>query len=267
MRRSRNDKPIIANNQRTAALRKGGRNADRSQSDPRLKTIAKVATVLDHESRNLLGALKTCLQVLRRNQQLSDDDRELLEIIDSGANRLNEIVGQFSAFRESLQPRFTEVKLHALIEQTAAALKRDERCAPAIVIEQRFDPAIDGITADGEQLRQILWQLLLNAAQAMGAGGTLRLRTRRAGAKVVIGVSDTGPGIRPALRRQIFDPLFSTKTRGAGLGLAIVKRFVERHGGRIAVARADGQGARFTIRLPIARKVEPAVVADKGFKS
>ena len=102
--------------------RAAGNAADRSTRDPSLDMIAKVATVLDHESRNLLGALKTCLQVLRRNPHLSADDNELLAIIESGSNRLGEIVGQFSAFKESQQPRFAAVKLHPLIEQTAAAL-------------------------------------------------------------------------------------------------------------------------------------------------
>jgi signal transduction histidine kinase len=266
MRPPRTDKLGTGNNRRKPPIRTGGRIAQRSQSDPRLDTIAKVATVLDHESRNLLGALKTCMQVLRRNPQLSADDKELLEIIDSGANRLGEIVGQFSAFKGSVQPRFAEVKLHLLIEQTMAALKRDERCAQAIMIERKFDSAIDGISADGAQLRQILWQLFLNAAQAMGAQGTLTVRTKRAGGEVIIGVSDTGPGIPPEARRRIYEPLYSTKTRGAGLGLTIVKRFVEQHGGRIAAQSDDGKGSSFTIRLPIEPTIEQAGLAGKRFK-
>lgn len=264
MRRRQNDKVGKGNNRRTLPRRNDGRTAKRSQSDLRLDTIAKVATVLDHESRNLIGALKTCLQVLRRNPHLSADDNELLEIIESGANRLGEIVEQFAAFKESAQPRFVEVKVHPLIEQTAAALKRDERCANAIVIEQSFDPAVDGVVADGAELRQILWHLFLNAAQAMGAQGTLTVRTKRASAEVIIGVSDTGPGIAPGVRRHIYDPLYSTKTRGAGLGLAIVKRFVEQHGGRITAE--SGKGARFTIRLPIEQKFKQSALAGARSK-
>ncbi|MGH7888228.1 MAG: two-component system sensor histidine kinase NtrB [Candidatus Binatia bacterium] len=267
MKRPLSDKLATAKNSRTPPIREVGRIADRLQSDPRLDTIAKVATVLDHESRNLLGALKTCVQILRRNPQLSTDDREILEVIESGSNRLGEIVGQFSAFKESQQPCFAAVKLHPLIEQTAAALKRDERCAQAIVIERSFDSAIDAVTADGAELRQILWQLFLNAAQAMGAAGTLTLQTERAGAEIIIRVKDTGPGIPPSLRRLIYEPFYSTKTRGAGLGLAIVKRFVEQHGGGIAVESDHGKGASFTIRLPIEQKIEPAALAGTRSKN
>lgn len=253
---------------RTAAKTAGLKNpAWQQREQVRLDTLGSVAAVLSHESRNLLGALGTCVQVLRRNPHLSADDSELLDIVQAGANRLSEIVGQFAMFRRAQPADFAALDPHELIDQTLTKLRQDDRCSPLIAIERQFDPAIDGISVDATQLRQILWQLFLNAAQAMGAQGTLTVRTERTGREILIQVSDTGPGIPPEVRRRIFEPLYSTKTRGAGLGLTIVKRFVEQHGGRIAVASADGKGTSFTIRLPIEQMIKQSAPADARFKN
>ena len=220
----------------------------------KLDTLGAVAAVFAHESRNLLGALGTCVQVLRRNPNLTSDDAELLDIIQSGANRLNEIVGQFSVFRSGKALRINEVKLHEIIDATLAALQRDERYSSSIVVRRRFDASPISIKADGERLGQALWHLLLNAAQAMRDRGQLDVQTRQIGRKVEISVHDSGPGIPANVMPRIFEPLFSTKTRGAGLGLAIARRIVEEHGGTITAQSEAGKGARFIVRLPVGSK-------------
>lgn len=218
----------------------------------RLDTIGQVAAVLSHESRNLLGALGTCVQVLRRNPHLSADDNELLDIVQSGAHRLSEVVEQFVIFRRPTPPRLNAVYLHELIEVTLDRLHQDERCSAEIVIERRFDPNIESITADAEGLRRAFWELCLNGAQAIGRRGLLSVETRRAGEKVFITVRDSGPGIDAGLKRNIFEPLFTTKTRATGLGLAIVNRIVEQHRGAVGFESQPGKGASFTISLPSA---------------
>ncbi len=220
----------------------------------RLDTIGVVAAVLGHESRNLLGALDTCVQLLRKNSQITDDDAELLDIIQSGSRRLNEIVSEFSAFGRPPAPKFEEVELGELIEQTLALLQRDERCSSSIVMRPQFDPSLRYVKADREQMRLLLWNLTLNAVQAMGDQGQLDVETHRNGRKIKILIRDTGPGIpRDALPR-IFEPLYSTKSRGIGLGLSIARSIVEAHGGRIAVESENGKGASFILRLPIEPK-------------
>jgi len=96
--------------------------------------------------------------------------------------------------------------------------------------------------------------LCMNAVQAMTEGGTLTVRTRRRGEMAIVEVADTGPGIHPAHIDRIWDPFFTTKPvgKGTGLGLSITQRVVSRHGGRIQVESTLGQGARFTVELPIA---------------
>ena len=216
----------------------------------KLDTLGEVAAVLAHESRNLLGALQTCVQVLRRNPQLTSDDAELLDIIRSGANRLAEIVGQFSVFRGGDAPQMKEVNVRELIEITLASLRRDERCSSSIVVRRRFESSLRSIMGDQARLGQVLWHLFLNAAQAMGERGQLEVQTRSVGREIEISVGDSGPGIPANVMPHIFEPLFSTKTRGAGLGLTIARRFVENHGGTIRVESEPGKGARFILRLP-----------------
>lgn len=215
----------------------------------RLDTIGKVAAVLSHESRNLLGALGTCAQVLRRNPHLTADDIELLDIMQSGANRLIEIVAQFAIFRRA-NPTLSTVNLPDIVEETLARLRQDERCSAQIAIERWFDSTIKLVRADAEGLRRVLWELCLNGAQAIGQKGTLVIETRRAGQTILIIVSDSGPGVEASLAQAIFEPLFTTRTRATGLGLSIVKRIVEEHGGTVSVESESRKGARFAVTLP-----------------
>ena len=222
-----------------------------------IETIGAVAAVLDHESRNLLGALGTCVQILRRSPHITQDDKELLDIIQTGSQRLNEIVSQFSAFGHPKSPNFEEVELHKLIEETFVLLQRDERCSSSIVIRRQFDPSLYNIKADRDQLGQVFWNLFLNAVQAMGDQGQLRVETRRVGREIEILVQDTGPGIPAAVLPNIFEPLYSTKSDGMGLGLAIVRRTLEELGGHITVHSEHGTETRFMMLLPVAPKDFP----------
>jgi len=225
----------------------------------RLDTIGKVAAVLSHESRNLLGALGTCVQVLRRNPHLTADDLEMLDILQSGGRRLSEIIGQFAAFRRA-GIAGNPVDLHALLQEILTRLCQDERCSAQIVIQRRFDPEIKFVSADADGLRQALWELCLNGAQAIGKQGTLEISTRQTGKNIIIAVSDSGRGIDPAVAQDIFEPLFTTKTRATGLGLAIVKRVVEDHRGTVLLKNASARGAIFVVTLPRShiRRKQPA---------
>jgi signal transduction histidine kinase len=106
------------------------------------------------------------------------------------------------------------------------------------------------VSARGAELREILMNLVLNAVDAMPAGGVITLGTRREGEWAVLAVSDTGPGIPPELRRRVFEPFFTTKETGTGLGLSIVSGIVSSYGGSIEVEAEAGRGTTFTIRLP-----------------
>jgi len=120
------------------------------------------------------------------------------------------------------------------------------------------------VSADPNQLKQVLWNLLGNAADASETGGRVSVRLRRQGAQALLDVEDCGQGIDAEDLPRIFDPFFTTKLKGTGLGLAIVHRVVEAHGGRIAVRSEPGRGSTFSVALPLTRAPAAAQAAAAG---
>src|SRR5262245_24817298 len=213
----------------------------------RMAAMGEIAAAVAHEARNPLGALSNCVQMLRGNPNLTGEDAELLEIVHTESQRLNEIVSDFLAFGRPRPPHLEEVDVTEVIEASLALLRRDVRCPAAITFTTKFDPALAPVQADRDQLRQVFWNLFLNAVQAMGDRGELRVETRSEGTRARISVHDTGPGIPGAALSRIFEPFYTTKAGGTGLGLAIVRRIVDEHGGDIRAESDPGIGASFTL--------------------
>lgn len=216
----------------------------------RMAAIGEIAAAVAHETRNPLGALSNCVQLLRRNPNITGEDAELLEIVHTESQRLNEIVSDFLAFGRPRPAQFEAVDVHEVLETTLAMLRRDARCPSSIVFVTKFDRALPAVRADRDHLRQVFWNLFLNAVQAMGQQGELRAETRTEGSSVQISVQDTGPGISPSALGRLFEPFYTTRAGGTGLGLAIVRRIVDDHGGDIRVDSEPDQGACFTLTLP-----------------
>jgi signal transduction histidine kinase len=214
----------------------------------RLAAMGEIAAAVAHEARNPLGALSNCVQLLRDNPNITGEDAELLAIMQSESKRLNDIVSDFLTFGRPRAPQFAPVDLHELIDATWTLLQRDDRCPSTIRFERRLEGTVT-VTADRDQLRQVFWNLLLNAVQAMRLGGTLTVETRRAGRFVEVLVRDTGPGIPAGILPSVFEPFVTTKSGGTGLGLAIVRRIIEDHGGDITVTAQDGEGTCFVLSL------------------
>jgi signal transduction histidine kinase len=218
----------------------------------RLAAMGEIAAAMAHETRNPLAALRNCVQVLARGTGLRAEDAELLGIMRAEARRLNDIVGEFLAFGRPRPPRLQDTDVQAVVDDTVALLARDDRVGHGVRIDTRHDPALVPIAADPDQLRQLLWNLCLNAVQAAGDSGgiTIAITTARDRDAVRIAVSDDGPGIAKDVQPHLFEPFFTTRRDGTGLGLAIVARIVEDHGGRITVESAEGAGTTFTVTLP-----------------
>jgi signal transduction histidine kinase len=219
----------------------------------RMAAIGEIAAAVAHEARNPLGAISNCVQMLRTNSTLTGEDAELLRIVYTETQRLNEIVSDFLAFGRPKSPQFQAVDIHEVVETTLTLLRRDDRWPTAITVLTKFDAALPALHADRDQLRQVLWNLFLNAAQAMGDNGELRVETTHRGDRAEILVQDTGPGITSSLLPRIFEPFFTTRAGGTGLGLAIVRRIVEEHSGQIRVDSEAGAGTCFVLTLPIDR--------------
>jgi two-component system sensor histidine kinase PilS (NtrC family) len=217
----------------------------------RLADLGRLAAGLAHELRNPLASMMGSVELLRSGREFAEEDRRLLEIVLREAGRLEKLVTEFLAFARPAPLRRVRTDLAPLAAETLDVFEHDPAGA-SVAIERALAPA--PAEADPDRLRQVLWNLLLNARQAIEAtgrsSGRIAVATGRAPAGPWLSVEDDGVGIDPGDRQRIFVPFYSTREQGTGLGLATIHRVVEAHGGSIDVESEPRRGARFVVRLP-----------------
>lgn len=231
---------------------------DAVQRTERLADLGRVAAGLAHELRNPLASMSGSIELLRDAAPAGEDDRRLMDIVLREAERLNALVSEFLQFARPPPLRRAPADLAVLLAETLNVFRHDPGAA-GVALEEDLAPA--PADCDAAQVRQVAWNLLLNAAQALsgaGRGGRIRVSCRPEGEEAVLVVEDDGPGIAPSERERIFLPFHTTRERGTGLGLATVHRIVDAHGGRVTVESRVGEGARFTVRLPAPRAASSA---------
>ncbi|MGB8932840.1 MAG: ATP-binding protein [Anaeromyxobacteraceae bacterium] len=250
----------LAEQLRSTGERLAARESDLSELEAevrrsqRLADLGSLAAGLAHEIRNPLASMTGSIELLSGSASAGEDERRLMGIVLREAGRLNELVTQFLAFARPAAPRPVPTDLSALLDDTLRVFRNDPQAA-GVRIEERLEPAAAQV--DPDQLRQVIWNLLSNAAQALAAlprpgDGGIRVRCAAAPEGVILEVEDDGVGMSQEELGQIFIPFFTTRARGTGLGLATVHRIVEAHGGTIRVASERGAGSRFTVVLPAA---------------
>jgi two-component system sensor histidine kinase PilS (NtrC family) len=207
-----------------------------------------MAANIAHEIRNPLAALSGAVEVMAAGA--ADDTRERLgQIVLNETNRLNGIIREFLEYARPAPLSRTAVNVAETVDEVLVLL--EHQVAPGTLKTVReFPPALTW-SVDRQQFRQAVWNLCLNAVQAMPEGGELRVTMAVAARRLVVRVNDTGEGIAAADLGQIFEPFFSTKSGGTGLGLALVHRIVQDHGGEIDVQSRPGAGSTFTLTLPV----------------
>ncbi|HYS79238.1 MAG TPA: ATP-binding protein [Anaeromyxobacteraceae bacterium] len=228
----------------------------RAQMAEKLAAVGTMTAGLSHEIRNPLNAAALQLTVLeRRVQKLGAEAQppllEPLHLVRDEIRRLDHILEDFLQFARprEFQPRAIEV---ATVLTKVLDLLEGEAERRHITLEREFGD-VPPVAGDEERLRQVVMNLALNALDAVGRRGTVRVSCARedsAPQEVAIYVDDSGPGIAPDLRDRIFEPFFTTKAQGSGLGLSIVHAIVTQHGGTISIEDAPTGGARFALRLP-----------------
>lgn len=212
----------------------------------RLATFGQLAGSIGHELRNPLGVIETSLFLLKG--RIGDDERARKHVARIGeqVGLANEIV---SDLLDIIRDRPLARERLVLESVIAAAVEQVPR-PPAVKLELSGLADSHWLDGDPSQLRQVFVNLIDNAVHAAGPEGTVRVIGFREGALLGIAVEDTGPGVDPAIRRRLFEPLVTTKVKGIGLGLALVRRIVDRHGGSVICEPAKQGGARFVVRLP-----------------
>jgi len=223
----------------------------------RLAALGEISARMAHEIRNPLAAMSGSVQLLAEQGSIAESDRRLLTIVLREADRLNTLITEFLAYARPASPVKTRIELRPFFDEISLFLSADRRFNKISI--NNLVPAHMIVQADANQLKQILLNLLQNAADAMPNGGRVELEAHflLSGAEgfhkapvAVITVTDNGTGISANTATHLFEPFWTTKPDGTGLGLAITYRIVEAHGGTITAESPPGGGCRFTIILP-----------------
>ncbi|MDB4963146.1 MAG: multi-sensor signal transduction histidine kinase [Myxococcales bacterium] len=215
----------------------------------RLVTVGQLAAGIAHEIRNPLASISGSIELLKQAPQASEDDRTLMTIVHREITRLNVLIGDLLDYANPRPRQPVDIDLGILIDETLQVARGDQAFADVEVTSEVTKPL--PIHADPAKLRQVLWNLLRNAADAAATGGkhvTVTGRSDAAGA--VVTIADDGPGIERDHIARIFDPFFTTKYHGTGLGLATCHAIVAEHSGRIDVESVVGKGTKMVVRLP-----------------
>jgi two-component system sensor histidine kinase PilS (NtrC family) len=250
---------LIFNCQDITAIRAMEAEVKRAEQ---LAAVGRLAAAMAHEIRNPLASISGSMQLLRAELVRDEGSRRLMDIVAHEVERLNTTITDFLAYARPRPLECTEVDLHKLIAGALELLRHGLPEGSAVTIHTAYEPAVPPVTADPQELRQVIWNLCLNAVEAMQYRGTLTVRTAlpaplppssRApvAQEVCIEVIDTGPGMSAEVQAKMFEPFFSTKEGGTGLGLATVDRIVYNHRGRLEVDSQPGQGTTMRVYLPL----------------
>jgi signal transduction histidine kinase len=226
----------------------------------KLAALGKLSAGIAHEIRNPLTSIKILIYSLVDENATEISREKDLTVIEGEIERVNKIIKQFLDFARPRPPALEPTDIRRVIEETLSLVAYEiESQGVSLVREDASE--LPAVLMDGEQVKQVFLNLILNAVQAMPQGGQLRIAAapKRGGpgdsaAPVVeIAIQDTGKGMPEDVKNRIFEPFFSTKEEGIGLGLSIAQRIVEEHGGTIRVETTPGKGTTFFLRFPLDR--------------
>jgi len=219
----------------------------------RLAAIGELSARIAHEVRNPLASISGSVQLISQSDAIQKQDKKLVEIVLRETERLDNLLQDFLLYARPKTPDRNWFSLNQLIHELTQLLRGDRRFEQIELEASIPDNLI--IFADHDQIRQVILNLLLNAAEASPEGGSVILECKFTDSSkdcdLEISVSDSGTGISENDLKLIFEPFFTTKNGGSGLGLAIVYRIIEAHGGSITVENVTTGGSCFRFNLPI----------------
>ena len=226
---------------------------DRVVRSERLAAIGQLAGGVAHDLRNPLGAIKNAVYYLRKKLDSSELARanprieQFLDIMDDEIEHSDQIMKDLLSFARVNALSLEPTSLEYVIEYSLSGMEIND----GISIVKRYEPELPQVQADQVQLQRVFTNLAGNAQDAMPDGGELVISVKRVGGFVEVALRDTGIGIGDGDLKRVLDPLFTTKAKGTGLGLAICEEIVSNHGGTIDVTSKLGEGATFSLRLPV----------------
>jgi len=222
----------------------------------KLAAIGQAAASTAHEVRNALAGIWGTIQLLERSPAWRELPEDVGTEVNAQIARIGHIMDDLLAYARPSRLARQENDIHAILEKAIASASSATDAADRLIV-RRYSPGPLQAEVDPLQLEQAFQNLILNACQAMGAGGVLHIETAADGEMVSLRFLDTGSGMPPDMLSRALEPFFTTKARGTGLGLAIVKTIVEAHKGTIELASTPQHGTTVSLRIP--RKVTTAV--------
>ena len=226
---------------------------------------------LAHEIKNPLSTISLNMELLAEDfsQQETPKERRALAkiaVVQRECQRLQTLLDGFLNFAKVRQPRLEPTDLNREVERTLDFFA-PQAAESKIEIVRYLDPDLPGVLLDRESFQGALLNLILNAQQAMPLGGQLMARTSVTAAGVALELIDTGSGMDAKTLDQIFMTFFSTKAGGSGLGLPTARKIIEAHGGSISAESEVGRGTRFTIELPVPKRIKDEGRAESRMKA
>jgi signal transduction histidine kinase len=216
-----------------------------SELNARLKEMNLAAAGLAHETKNPLNIIRGLAQLLSKQAEASPELRRQSDGIIAQTDRVTAQLNEFINYSRPREVRRTSVDLNSVVSEVVRALGFD---LEEKGVRLQVPPALPSVEADEQLLRQALFNLLLNATQAVGPGGDIQIGAERTSAtEMCLDIRDNGPGVPPEQREEIFKPYFTTTERGTGLGLAVVHQIVLAHGWEIACLVNEPRGALFRL--------------------
>jgi len=219
----------------------------------RLAAISRLTGGVAHEIKNPLNAISLRLDFLRAKLEEPDggDLVKDIDVLSKEVQRLDRVVKTFLDFSRPVEVHFENLDLAELTREVADLMTPPAHLAHvALEVESPTGPV--PLRGDADLIKQAVLNLVTNAIEAMKDGGSLRLKTACDNGAVTLEVSDSGPGIPPAMRSKVFQLYFSTKGKGSGIGLALTYRAVQLHNGTIEFDSVEGRGTTFRLQFPAA---------------
>jgi len=216
-----------------------------------LAAMGRMTAGIAHEIRNPLGIIRGAGQHLQRRLDEAGIEDEVAAFIPEEVDRLDTILAGYLAFGSDSSVEPEEIELDRLVRRSIALLQ-DELAAGGVTAELGMPPTTMHTRGDPRRLQQVLFNLLLNARDAMPEGGRVVVALRADGGEAILNVIDEGLGLGGAAAEKLFEPFWTTKTKGSGLGLSVSQRIATEHGGRLELQeREDGHGVVATLHLPL----------------
>jgi signal transduction histidine kinase len=218
----------------------------------KMASLGELAAGIAHEIRNPLAIISGSAETMRKRDE-RETREEMLSFIVEEADRINAMIMNFLDYAKPKEPIFVRCDVTEAIEKSIRLIIPQAKNQNVEVVRE-FSPKAPFIDADPELIQHAFMNIELNALEAMETGGVLRIKVlSNQGGRVLVTFRDTGKGVPPEIARKVFDPFFTTKEGGTGLGLSIAHSIVESHGGTITNVSHRGEGATFSISLPVRR--------------